>query len=232
MTDVRELMARLNPSTVKFDMGRGGIPELTNQDIAHALGLIPAGLGRDVFEACWWSDGAARRRHSLRDGVVALVMPELRRQQKRLDDARVEVGLAKVCMGWSGAVTAAQRAELERAEGRLQALKDRAWPVTTLESLPTLAAAAINEIAKRPHCECCQGRTVVILADLLVSCQACRGTGVAPISDRKRAAAIGRDEAAYRRHWKPVYEWLLAELREAEQEAAWAMQGLLAKQAA
>lgn len=36
MANVRELMARLGPPTVKFDTGRGGKPDLTNQDIAAA----------------------------------------------------------------------------------------------------------------------------------------------------------------------------------------------------
>ncbi|REN10513.1 hypothetical protein DSI35_10890, partial [Mycobacterium tuberculosis] len=75
MANVRELMARLGPSTVKFDTGRGGTPDLTNQDIAAALGMVPAGLGRELLEACWWPDGAALRRHKLRDAVIALVTP-------------------------------------------------------------------------------------------------------------------------------------------------------------
>lgn len=106
----RETMARLGPSTVKFDIGRGGgKPDLTNQDIAAALGMVPAGLGRELLEACWWPDGAALRRHKLRDAVIALVTPELQRQQRRLAEARTDLGLAEVCIGWGGAATAEQR---------------------------------------------------------------------------------------------------------------------------
>ena len=85
----REKWARLGPSTVKFDIGMGGgKPDLTNQDIAAALGMVPAGLGRELLEACWWPDGAALRRHKLRDAVIALVTPELQRQQRRSSGSR------------------------------------------------------------------------------------------------------------------------------------------------
>lgn len=221
MGNVRELMARLGPSTVKFDTGRGGTPDLTNQDIAAALGMVPAGLGRELLEACWWPDGAALRRHRLRDAVIALVTPELRRQQRKLADARTDLGLAEVCVGWAGAVTAEQRAERDRAAHRLGQVKAQCWPISTLESLPTLAAAVIREIAKRPHCPGCEGRGETMSDELRVVCKVCAGSGMAGVSDRRRATAIGRDEAAYRRTWKPVYEWLLAQMQEAEQEAAW-----------
>lgn len=231
MGNVRELMARLGPSTVKFDTGRGGTPDLTNQDIAAALGMVPAGLGRELIEACWWPDGAALRRHRLRDAVIALVTPELRRQQRKLADARTELGLAEVCMGWAGAVTADQRAERDRAAHRLGQLKAQCWPISTLESLPSLAAAVIGEIAKRPHCQACEGRGEVMSGELRVVCKICSGSGLTGVSDRRRAASIGRDEAAYRRTWKPVYEWLLARMQESEQEAAWHMRSALGQAA-
>lgn len=220
MGNARELMARLGPTTVKFDIGRGGKPDLTNQDIAAALGMVPAGLGRELLEACWWPDGAALRRHKLRDAVIALVQPELLKQQRRLADARTELGIAQVCMGWAGAVTAAQRAERDRAATRLGQVKAQCWPASTLESLPTLAAAVIDEIAKCSHCPACEGRKEVPSGEVRLQCKACEGSGVVPISDRRRAAAIGRDESSYRERWRGVYEWLLARMSESEQRAA------------
>lgn len=227
MRNVRELMGRLGPTTVKFDTGRGGTPDLTNQDIAAALGMVPAGLGRELLEACWWPDGAALRRHRLRDAVIALVTPELRRQQRKLADARTELGLAEVCMGWAGAVTADQRAERDRAAHRLGQLKGQCWPISTLESLPTLAAAVIGEIAHRPHCSSCEGRGSLMSGELRVVCKGCGGSGVVPISDRRRAAAIGRDESTYRSKWRGVYEWMLQQFGEAEQDACWALAAAL-----
>lgn len=223
MANVRELMARLGPSTVKFDTGRGGMPDLTNQDIAAALGMVPAGLGRELLEACWWPDGAALRRHKLRDAVIALVTPELRRQQRRLADARTELGLAEVCMGWAGVVTAEQRAERDRAAHRLGQIKAQCWPISTLESLPSLAGAVINEIATKTHCAACAGRGQALSGELLLACKACGGFGMCVVSDRRRAAAIGRDESSYRERWRGVYEWLLDRMRGAEQDAAAAL---------
>lgn len=231
MANARELMARLGPSTVKFDTGRGGKPDLTNQDIAAALGMVPAGLGRELLEACWWPDGAALRRHKLRDAVIALVTPELRRQQRRLADARTELGLAEVCMGWAGAVTAEQRAERDRAAHRLGQIKAQCWPISTLESLPTLAMAVISEIAHRPHCAGCEGRGQAVSGELLMTCKVCGGSGLVAVSDRRRAAAIGRDESTYRAKWRAVYEWLLQGMIEAEQEACWAMRAALSRAA-
>lgn len=226
----RETMARLGPSTVKFDIGRGGgKPDLTNQDIAAALGMVPAGLGRELLEACWWPDGAALRRHKLRDAVIALVAPELQRQQKRLAEARTDVGLAEVRIGWGGAATAEQRANRDAAQQRLGRVKAGCWPISTLESLPTLAAAVISEIAKRPHCAACEGRGQAMVGELLVPCKVCGGSGLGPVSDRRRAAAIGRDESTYRAKWRGVYEWLLQKMTEAEQEACWALGNALSK---
>lgn len=96
----RELMGRLGPSTVNFDIGRGGgKPDLTNQDVA------------------------ALRRHRLRGAVTALVTPELQRQQRRLAEARTDLGLAEVCMGWGGAATAEQPANPDAAQQRLSRVK-------------------------------------------------------------------------------------------------------------
>lgn len=221
MRNVRELMGRLGPTTVKFDTGRGGTPDLTNQDIAAALGMVPAGLGRELLEACWWPDGAALRRHRLRDAVIALVTPELRRQQRRLADARTELGLAEVCIGWAGAVTAEQRAGRDRAAQRLGQIKAQCWPISTLESLPTLAAAVIAEIATRPHCPGCEGRGETMAGELRLVCKGCGGSGLGAVSDRRRAGALGRDESSYRERWRGVYEWMLQKFSEAEQEAGW-----------
>ncbi len=53
MAHVGKLLARLNPTTVRYDIGRGGMPELTPQDIAGALAMVPAGLGRELICRLW-----------------------------------------------------------------------------------------------------------------------------------------------------------------------------------
>ncbi|MGY4696131.1 hypothetical protein XfCFBP8356_009050 [Xylella fastidiosa subsp. sandyi] len=232
MTDPRRLLARLNPSTIRYDTLPGGVPELTAQDIAHALGLVPAGLGREVLQACWWPDGAALRRSPLRDAAVALVVPEIRRQQQCLLEARTDVGIVKACMGWTRVTTSAQQAALRRAQERLHKLKAHLWPQATLEMLPVLVAAVVGELSTPQLCPCCHGRGERRVGALVKVCTACGGSGSAPVSDCRRAFAIGRDEAAYRRRWRGVYEWLLDRMRDAERQAARELQEALHKEVA
>ncbi|WP_434428420.1 hypothetical protein [Xylella fastidiosa] len=232
MTDPRRLLARLNPSTIRYDTLPGGVPELTAQDIAHALALTPAGLGREVLQACWWPDGAALRRGPLRDAAVALVVPEIRRQQQRLLEARTDVGIVKACMGWTRATTSAQQAALRRAEERLEEAKAQLWPQATLEMLPVLVAAVVDELSTPQLCPCCHGRGERRVGALVKVCTACGGSGAVPASDRKRAAALGRDESTYRTTWRSLYEWLLERMGVAERQAATQLQEALHRNAA
>ncbi|WP_434428418.1 hypothetical protein [Xylella fastidiosa] len=232
MTDPRRLLARLNPSTIRYDTLPGGVPELTAQDIAHALALTPAGLGREVLQACWWPDGAALRRGPLRDAAVALVVPEIRRQQQRLLEARTDVGIVKACMGWTRATTSAQQAALRRAQERLEEAKAQLWPQATLEMLPVLVAAVVDELSTPQLCPCCHGRGERRVGALVKVCTACGGSGAVPASDRKRAAAIGRDESTYRTTWRGLYEWLLERMGVAERQAATQLQEALQTDAA
>lgn len=55
--------------------------------------------------------------------------------------------------------------------------------------------------------------------DLRVVCKGCSGYGTVPVSVRRRASALGRDESTYRERWRAVYEWMLQKCSEAEQEA-------------
>ncbi|NRP55274.1 hypothetical protein XFRB_07850, partial [Xylella fastidiosa] len=63
-------------------------------------------------------------------------------------------------------------------------------------------------------------------------CAVCGGSGTVPISERKRAAALGRDVSTYCKKWRGVYEWLLDTLRAAEQRAAAELKAALREDAA
>ncbi|MDD0873514.1 hypothetical protein LOD73_11355, partial [Xylella fastidiosa subsp. multiplex] len=86
------------------------------------------------------------------------VVPEIRRQQQRLLEARTDVGIVKACMGWTRATTSAQQAALRRAEERLEEAKAQLWPQATLEMLPVLVAAVVDELSTPQLCPCCHGR--------------------------------------------------------------------------
>ncbi|HDS1582164.1 TPA: hypothetical protein QEL15_004282 [Stenotrophomonas maltophilia] len=232
MNKARELLAsRMGPTTQRFETGPGGgRPELTTQDIAAALAFVPDGLGRELLEALWWPESAARRREHLRKAVIGLVAPEFTRQMHALADARTSFGIAKACMGWGGGqVTEAQRRELQRAESGLEEARAAAWPNNTMEQLGVLAGAVISEMAGCGCCKACGGMRFQAAAEGagVVECEACSGLGLEQLSGRKRAAAIGADDAAYRRFWRPVYEWMLAHMRSAEHVAAVALSGAL-----
>lgn len=224
MGNVRELLSsRMGPTTVKFDTGRGGTPDLTTQDIAGALGMVPAGLGRELLEALWWPESAKRRTQQLRRAVIAMVAPEYIRQQEVLSLARTEYGIAKACMGWAGnQVTDLQRREFARAEAKLEASRALCWPISTMEQLGGLAVAVIGEMAVAGCCKACDGYRVQAAPDGagIVECEGCGGSGLESLSGRKRAAAIGADCSAYSRFWQPVYEWMLVQMRAAEADAA------------
>ncbi|KAF1711077.1 hypothetical protein CSC70_03890 [Pseudoxanthomonas kalamensis DSM 18571] len=220
MTNPRELLARLNPTTIRYDVGRGGVGALSNQDIAAALAFVPAGLGREVLEACWWPDGAARRSHKLRDAVYMHVQPEIARQAKELSEARIHRGMLHACAGWANNPGAGLLRELAAAEAKVEAIKARCWPVSAFEMLPAMSKAVIDELAHPNQCPDCKGRGQLRAGELVVTCPTCGGRGTLAISDRKRAAAIGRDKATYRVVWRPMYEWMIREFGDAEQEAA------------
>lgn len=224
MGNVRELLgSRMGPTTVKFDTGRGGTPDLTTQDIAAALAFVQQGLGRELLEALWWPESAARRRDQLRQGVIGLVAPEFNRQQFALSTARTEFGIAKASMGWGGgSVTEGQRKELRRTENALEAARAGAWPNNTMEQLGVLAGAVFNEMATACSCKKCDGGRTQPAADGLgvMKCEECGGSGFEPMSGRKRASSIGADCSAYSRFWQPVYTWMLGRMRALEEAAA------------
>ncbi|WP_045769533.1 zinc finger-like domain-containing protein [Xanthomonas albilineans] len=220
MPNVRELLARLNPQTVKFDGSRGGLPELTNQDIAGALGFMPAGMGREVLIACHWPDGARLSRRRISAMFRDLALTEWRKRLNRLTEARIDHGIAVSIRRWEGRETAEQRSEYYKTQARIDQARADLWPESLPEMLPAILAAIIEEIACPRNCPSCHGRGTLIAGELVVECEDCNGTGHAKNSDGWRAKKIGKDPANFRRDWKPCYDWLFETVRDAEAEAA------------
>ena len=228
MADIREMLARLNPQTVKFDTGRGGVAELTNQDIAAALAFVPAGLGREVLTACWWPDGGDRRR--VLDGVLTAVSVEWRRQAERMAEARTELGIAEACAGWSS--TPATLREVARARARYERVRDECWPKEMGAMLPPIVQACLEQIAKRHQCPACEGRGERQRGELRVRCEKCGGTGIVSVSESHRARLLDRHVETFRRHWARPYGWVLSLMIEREQEAAAQLRRALQAEAA
>jgi len=232
MTDVRELPARLNEQTVKFDTGRGGVPELTNQDIAAALAFIPAGLGREVFIACHWPDGAALSRRRLDALFTHLALTEYKRREQRVMDARITYGIAVAIRNWNRADTAAERSEVYKAQSELDRAREEQWPDSLPVMLHSLLRTIVEEIAKPRNCGACHGRGTILAGELVKACGDCDGTGHTKNSDGWRAKKLGKDPSNFRRDWKPCYQWLFERVRDAEAEAAHQMADAVKREAA
>jgi len=227
MTDPRRLVARLNPASVRYDVGRGGTPELTAQDIAAALAFVPAGLGREVFCALWWPDGARLSRRDLLGKVTRIVGEEWRRQAQALAEARIDLGIAHAIAGWGHHTSPEQRRNIDAAARALEARKRRCWPDKLPDRLPAILESVLEEIAMPNLCAQCGGRAQAIVGALLVKCSVCDGRGTLPVSDRKRARAIGVDESTYRETWRDCYGWIYRTVADAENEAAKGMASAL-----
>lgn len=228
MADVRELLARLNPANVKFDTGRGGLPELTNQDIAGALAFVPAGLGRELLIACYWPDGARLSYRKLLEGVARLVRPEVMRQSKDLSEAHLDLQMVNAAIAFGGGhMTACQRMEKEAKERRLSWVRGLTWPKNIGDHLAALSMAIVGELAAGHLCSSCMGRREILDGATIKLCAACKGTGRSSAPDMQRAKALEIDSRAFVRLWKPAYEWLLVrmgdELHTAERELARAL---------
>lgn len=220
MADIREMLGRLNPTNIRYDTGRGGgAPELTAQDIAAALAFVPKGLGREVFARLWWPDGASLSPRELDRAISNLVHAEASRRQRRLLQARTELHMAEEEAHQRHASTADDRAAIESLKRRVTHAKACTWPHQPSMHV-AIRESILGELARPNLCDACSGRGTVMRENLLVICQVCKGAKILPVSDRSRAAKIGRDESSYRTTWKGLYEWLFDQIREEEAKAA------------
>jgi hypothetical protein len=209
MTDVRKLLGRLNPTVCRFDTGRGGVPELTAQDIAAGLGMIPAGLGREIVCLVWWPDGARLSRDALYSEITRVIANERSRQLRNVEAARLAQHLAAA--GSRDAMRAAAAAE-ESARAAL-------WPNLS-PKYRKVRDAVLSEIASPSLCTKCRGRGYTISrSGVHTACGHCEGRGSVPVSDRQRAAAIGVNETVYRRTWRGLYQYLYTACTDAEAAA-------------
>lgn len=219
MTNIRKLMGRLNPATCRFDIGRGGIPELTPQDIAGALGMVRDEFAREVFCAVWWPDGARLERNRLLQLIALKQRAEIDKQWRRVQAARLDLHIASDDLAARNAATDHDRRVIAALKARLEEAKRLCWP-NVPEMYPVIRAAVLDELASPKLCVVCAGRGAIASGDLVVECKQCDGTGKSAISSRQRAARIGRDESTYRKEWAAAYEWTYALVSDAEHEAA------------
>lgn len=209
MSDNRPLLARLNPASPHYDSARGGLPELTNEDIAGALGMVrhKARFACDVYCALWWPGLAGIGVAEIDTSIRNKQLDEFLKRQRKLIVARMAVHVAQEeADGTHGGIPGVKRA-LSQARGELEEAKARAWPVYS-DRYGMIRAAVLNEIRGGRTCKTCAGRTSIRHGELVVVCPNCHGSGHAHNSERGRADAIGVARTAYQR-WEGVYDWTL-----------------------
>lgn len=194
-----ELMARLNPSTVRYDIGRGGIPELTPQDIAAAIAMVPSGLGRELMCRLWWPEGSQLSKTDIDQLLMEAQLSEWRDRMDGLVMAQLKAECANT------------EIQMRKARWEIEAAQARAWPrIGPGSCYGAIRAAVLVEMCEAGRCGECSGRGVLMIRGEIAACEGCEGTGRTRLSDRRRAVAIGKDRSSYRKDYAPVYEWLLA----------------------
>lgn len=201
---VGKLMARLNPKNVRFDVGQGGLPDLTPQDIAAALAFVPEGLGREMVMRVWWPDGAKLSAIDLDTLIMEAQLEEWMSRARAMLDAQLLEAMA---------TTTHQK---RYAKLRIETAKLRMWPRLGGESCyGPIRKAVLAEISAETKCPACQGRAVRLVDRRISVCIDCEGQGHQRVSDRARAEMIGKDHKAYQRVYGKVYEWTFGLCRDA-----------------
>ena len=157
MARATELLARLNPTTCRLDIGRGGVPELTNIDIAGALGMVKDRLGRALLELLYWDSAAP----GARDTLVGVVYPEIVERIREQREAMVDAELRELKVE-----TAQEAAEARRIADRIKA---QCFPADRAKILAVVWGVVI-ELGKPTHCPRCNGRGSFLHEALRVVC--------------------------------------------------------------
>lgn len=231
MANVRKLMARLNASTCRFDIGRGGIPDLTPQDIAAALGMVADEFAREVFCSVWWPDGARLTIDRLLKMLAIRQRQEIDRQWRAVQIARLELHIGTDELAARRSVSDEDRREHERLKRRFEAARRACWPLDAT-MYHVIREAALDELAAPNLCRTCNGIGAIQADALTIECAGCSGRGTVAVSDRKRAERIGKWIKSYADHWRAPYEWTFGILRDAEASAGVAISAALAREVA
>ena len=206
MTHPAYLMARLNAKNARFDIGSGGIQELTQQDIAASIAFVPFGIGRELLCRVWWPDGAKLTAADLDKRLVDLQFGEWRERMDALVTAQIHEQTAD---------TARQR---QLASHEMYRAKARMWPRID-ETYSLIRKAVVNELIDPRICPDCKGRGNGIKGELVSSCMRCAGTGHTIRGVVWRAAQLRMKHQSYRQLWEQPYEWMFGRCNDALADA-------------
>lgn len=217
--DVRRMMGRLNAANVRYDVGRGGLPELTPQDIAAAVAMIRDPLAKSIFCWAWWADGAALTNDQVLGQLRARLWGEQGDRALEHTKARWAHAHARSEATARKRITEDDRAQLARLEGIERRAAARTWPASP-EVYPRIVRGVLAELTSPRHCPDCAGRGNVSSEFGPRPCPRCASTGTVAYPNTRRAEVLDINESTYRRIWSPVYEWAYALVVDLEQDAA------------
>jgi hypothetical protein len=198
-------LARLNATTVKFDIGAGGgRPGLSPQDTAAALGMIPAGLGLELLLAVHWPDAAKRNRAKLLELMTVEQLCEHNRREQAMYRALCQVATAD----------ARDRARVTTNYSTAHAAR---WPTMVISHDPIKLAepyghirlAVIEELTHPRQCPVCGGRDLRDRTGNLKTCERCLGQGTVAYGPTWRSKRLGMDGRSGFTRWQDTYQWML-----------------------
>jgi hypothetical protein len=203
MQHVGKLMARLNAKNVRFDVGSGGTPELTPQDIAAAIAFVPAGVGRELLCRVWWPEGARLTAADLDQHLVGIQFGAFRERMDAMITAQIREQVA------------ANPFDRRRAASAVREAKNAIWPRID-ETYTLIRKAVINELTDLRTCPDCSGRgnRKAGLISAPAVCARCDGTGKLARGKVWRAAQLKMKHQSYTETWEVPYEWLFSHCRD------------------
>lgn len=198
-----EILARLGPKAIRLDTGRGGVPELTDQDIAAGLGFASPTIGRAVIELMYLPAVGQREIDKACGLIYAMAAAEWRRRKDDVATAAISHEMAKL-------LAQRNRDRSEACKRHLSTLEGKAY-VAGLNSWPDNLHSRLDALSE------------VLLSDLLADK---KPTNV------EIAKAIGVGESAYRQSWAKVYDWLYSAIVDSRHAAAREIMRALKREAA
>lgn len=205
--NVPKIMARLNAPSVQYGASRGGIPEITTQDIAGALADISDPLARDVLCAIWWPDGASRTKVPVETAIRDLILREFSARCRALHAAKLRLQNVEANYFAKRAPNSEDQVELSRAQSAVESSKAAAWP-SVMKKYAKIVNAVLTEVSFPRHCAACAGKGFRVKSEgLKVDCEKCGGYGERGESKTWRAKQLDVSEQNFHRHWQPVYDW-------------------------
>lgn len=210
--DVRKMMGRLYAQTVRYDTGRGGMPEVTPQDIAAAVGMCQHELARETFCWIWWPQSPASTARA-RELLLRVVLTEFNERYAAVEEARRRLHSLEALAALSNRVPEDLQRNIYRMKAVVRQLHATVWP-SKMERYPTIIDAVITEMREPRHCPDCEGRGTADRGFLKHDCLRCAGTGHVGEFNAWRAVQLGVSETRFRSTWLPIYQWVYAKIEE------------------